>query len=78
LNLCAAARVKSLENAIEREDSEMTGIEIVAKLSELKKQYEDEHRPTRSLETYRKRHAKRHPRLDHDGELHVSQYLPPV
>ena len=44
----------------------------------LGQQYEDEHRPTRSLDTYRKRHARRHPKLDHDGELHVSQYQPPA
>ena len=56
----------------------MTGIEIVAKLAELREQYEDEHRPTRSLDTYRKRHARRHPKLDHDGEPHVSQYQPPA
>jgi hypothetical protein len=54
----------------------MTGIEIVAKLAELKKQYDDAHRPVRSLEAYRQRHARRHPRLDHDGECHVSQYRP--
>jgi hypothetical protein len=56
----------------------MTGIEIVAKLAELKQQFDDENRPTRSLETYRKRHARRHSKLDHDGELHVSQYQPPA
>lgn len=63
---------------LEAEDTAMTGIEIVVKLAELKQQYEDEHRPTRSLETYRKRHARRHAKLDHDGELHVSQYQPPA
>jgi hypothetical protein len=46
----------------------MTGIEIVAKLAELKKQYDDAHRPVRSVEQYRQRHARRHPRLDCDGE----------
>ena len=52
----------------------MTGIEIVAKLAELMKQYEDAHRPVRSVEAYRQRHARRHPRLDYEGECHVSQY----
>ena len=52
----------------------MTGIEIVAKLAELQKQYDDAHRRTRSLEAYRCRHARRHHKLDHDGEQHVSQY----
>ena len=52
----------------------MTGIEIVAKLAELKQQYDDAHRPVRSVEQYRQRHARRHPRLDYDGECHVSQY----
>ena len=52
----------------------MTGIEIVARLAQLKKQYDDAHRPTRPLEAYRRRHARRHPKLDYDGEQHVPQY----
>src|SRR5262245_27077550 len=48
----------------------MIGIEIVAKLAELQKQYDDAHRPTRPLEAYRRRHARRHPKLDFDGEQH--------
>ena len=52
----------------------MIGIEIVAKLAELQKQYDDAHRPTRPLEAYRRRHARRHPKLDFDGEQHVPQY----
>jgi hypothetical protein len=35
----------------------MTGIEIVARLAQLQKQYDDAHRPTRPLEAYRRRHA---------------------
>jgi hypothetical protein len=31
----------------------MTGIEIVARVAELQKQYDDAHRPTRSLDAYR-------------------------
>jgi hypothetical protein len=54
----------------------MTGIEIVAKLAELQKQYDEAHRPTRPLDAYRQRHAKRHAKLDYDGEAHVSQYHP--
>ena len=52
----------------------MTGIEIVARLAQLRKQYDDAHRPTRPLEAYRRRHARRHPKLDYDGEQHVPQY----
>ena len=52
----------------------MTGIEIVEKLAEMQKHYADAHRPVRSPEAYRKRHARRHPELDGDGEVHVSQY----
>lgn len=52
----------------------MTGIEIVARLAQLQKQYDDAHRPTRPLEAYRRRHARRHPKLDYDGEQHVPQY----
>jgi hypothetical protein len=52
----------------------MTGIEIVAKLAEIQKQYDDAHRPTRPLEAYRRRHARRHPKLDYDGEQHAPQY----
>lgn len=37
----------------------MTGIEIVAKLAEQQKQYDDAHRPTRSPAHYRERHARR-------------------
>ncbi|HEX5931300.1 MAG TPA: hypothetical protein VFY74_06070 [Methyloceanibacter sp.] len=54
----------------------MTGIEIVARVAELQKQYDDAHRPTRSLDAYRERHARRHPKRDYDGEWHVSQYRP--
>ena len=52
----------------------MTGIEIVARLAQLQKQYDDARRPTRPLEAYRRRRARRHPKLDFDGEQHVSQY----
>ena len=65
---------KKRENSTE--DSAMTGIEIVAKLAELRKQYDEAHRPTRPLETYRRRHTRRHPKLDYDGEAHISQYHP--
>jgi hypothetical protein len=58
------------------QEAAMTGIDIVEKLAELQRQYADAHRPVRSLEVYRKRHARRHPELDCDGEIHVSQYRP--
>ena len=54
----------------------MTGIEIVEKLAEMQQHYTDAHRPVRSIEAYRKRHLRRHPELDCDGEPHVSQYQP--
>ena len=54
----------------------MTGSDIVAKLTALQKQYDEAHRPVRSLEQYRKRHARRHHKLDFDGESHLSQYQP--
>ena len=54
----------------------MTGIEIVAKLAELQKEYDEAHRPTRPLEAYRRGHTRRHPKLDYDGEAHISQYHP--
>ena len=52
----------------------MTGIEIVARLAQLQKEYDDARRPTRPLEAYRRRHARRHPKLEYDGEQHVPQY----
>ena len=54
----------------------MNGVDLVEKLAELQRQYADAHRPVRSIEDYRKRHARRHPELDCDGEVHVSQYQP--
>lgn len=54
----------------------MTGIDIVDKLAELQRQYAEVHRPVRSIEDYRRRHARHHPELNHDGEIHVSQYRP--
>ena len=74
LNLFVGRRVERRDQAIFTEDPPMTGIEIVAKLAELQKQYDDAHRPTRPLEAYRHRHARRHPKLDYDGERHVPQY----
>jgi hypothetical protein len=52
----------------------MQGIDLVGKLAEMQRQYADAHRPVRSLEHYRDRHARRHPELNYDGETHVSQY----
>jgi hypothetical protein len=59
---------------MERKEAAMTGIEIVAKLAEQQKQYDDAHRPTRSPAHYRERHARRHRERDYDGEWHISQY----
>lgn len=74
--LAASSRPTSKKREISTEDSAMTGIEIVAKLAELQKQYDEAHRPTRPLEAYRRRHARRHPKHDYDGEAHISQYRP--
>ena len=52
----------------------MNGIDLVEKLSEMQRQYTEAHRPTRSIEQYRERHARRHPERDYDGERYVSQY----
>jgi hypothetical protein len=54
----------------------MNGVDLVEKLAEMQRQYADAHRPVYSTEYYRARHARRHPEWDHDGERHVSQYLP--
>ena len=72
----ASSRRTLKKREISTEDSAMTGIEIVAKLAELQKQYDEAHRPIRPLDAYRRRHAKRHPKLDYDGEAHISQYHP--
>jgi hypothetical protein len=52
----------------------MNGIDLVEKLAEMQRQYADAHRPTRSIQHYRERHARRHAERDYDGERHVSQY----
>ena len=52
----------------------MNGIDLVDKLAEMQRQYAEAHRPVRSIEQYRERHARRHPERNYDGEPHVSQY----
>jgi len=52
----------------------MNGIDLISRLAELQRHYADQHRPTRSIQHYRQRHARRHPERDYDGEEHVSQY----
>jgi hypothetical protein len=52
----------------------MNAIDLVGKLAEMQRRYEDAHRPVRSTEQYCKRNARRHPELNYDGEPHVSQY----
>ena len=52
----------------------MTGIDLVNRLAEMQRQYAEAHRPARSLEHYRKRHARRHPDQNYDGERHILQY----
>ena len=52
----------------------MNGIDLVGKLAEMQRQYADAHRPTRSIEQYRERHARRHHERDYDSERYVSQY----
>jgi hypothetical protein len=55
-------------------EAAMNGIDLVEKLAEMQRQYADAHRPARSIEHYRERHARRHPERNYDGERHVSQY----
>jgi hypothetical protein len=55
-------------------EGDMQGIDLVEKLAEMQRRYADAHRPVRSLEHYRDRHARRHPERDYDGETQVSQY----
>jgi len=52
----------------------MNGIDLVDKLADMRRQYADAHRPARSIEQYRERHARRHLQRDYDGDRHVSQY----
>lgn len=51
----------------------MTGIDIVEKLAEMQRLYDDAHKRVRPIEHYRERHARRHPHQGH-GELHVVHY----
>jgi hypothetical protein len=53
----------------------MNGVDLVEKIAEMQRHYADAHRPVRPIEQYRARHARRHPKRDYDGELHVSQYV---
>jgi hypothetical protein len=58
------------------QEAAMTGIDLVEKLAKLQRQYANAHRPIRSIEAYRARHARHHPERDYDGERHTSQYRP--
>jgi hypothetical protein len=50
----------------------MNGIDLVERIAELQRQYAEAHRPERSIQQYRERHARRHP--EHDRERPVSQH----
>lgn len=52
----------------------MNGIDLIDKLADMQRRYAEAHRPARSIEQYRARHARRHPEWNYDGERHVSQY----
>ena len=52
----------------------MSGIDIVEKLAELQRLYADAHRPVRSIEQYRARHARRHPEPNYNDGSDVAQY----
>jgi hypothetical protein len=56
------------------QEAAMNGIDLVEKIAEMQRQYADAHRPVRSIEQYRERHARRHPERNYDGEPHISQY----
>jgi len=47
----------------------MNGIDLVDKLAEMRRKYDDVHRPVHSVEHYRKRHARRHPERCCDGRV---------
>jgi len=51
----------------------MNGIDLIDKLADMQRRYAEAHRPARSIEQYRARHARRHPEWNYDGERHVSQ-----
>ena len=46
----------------------MNGIDLVEKLAEMRRQYDNAHRPVHSAEHYRKRHARRHPERSCDSD----------
>ncbi len=52
----------------------MNGVDLINRLAELQRQYDDRNRSMRSVQHYRQRHARRHFDRDYDGEEHVSQY----
>jgi hypothetical protein len=52
----------------------MNGVDLINRLAELQRRYANQRRPTRPIQHYRQRHARRHPERDYDGEEHVSQY----
>jgi len=52
----------------------MNGIDLAERLAEMQREYADRHRPMRSIQHYRERHARRHPEHDYDGEQHLWQY----
>jgi hypothetical protein len=74
LNLLRRHCVEFLRRSGELQEAAMTGIDLIDKLADLQRQYADAHRPARSVEHYRERHARRHPECNYDGERHVSQY----
>ena len=51
----------------------MNGLDLVDRIAEMQRQYADAHRPVRSIEQYRERHARRHPERNYGDERHVLQ-----
>jgi hypothetical protein len=76
MNLWRRHRVEFCKEATKMQEAAMNGIDLVEKLAEMQRQYADAHRPVRSIQAYRERHARHHPERDYDGERHVSKYRP--
>ena len=50
----------------------MNYIDLFERLVEMQRQYDEAHRPTRTIEQFRARHARRHPHWDYDHTfLHI-------
>jgi hypothetical protein len=74
LNLLRRRRVEHSRTKRLLQEAAMNGIDLIDKLADMQRRCAEAHRPARSIEHYRERHARRHPEWNYDGERHVSQY----